>query len=800
MYKFSILFLMTLMTLSAGALELVRDGQPLAEIIISEQADSSVRAAATELRKNIGKISGADLAIVATPGGKIPVYVGRSAYTDKLGIKVDDINYDGFKIIVTDAYVALLGVDNCRPPIPRDNIKCGPRSQEVQKSWDERNGKKWVFPFNLRDPRNVSGKLGFCWQDSTGTLYAVYDFLEGLGMRWFMPVEGLGEVIPESRDIAVAPMELKREPCFASRWLMLCGWGLYDPADTLWLKYLKQGGVYDQFLEHSSENAAGLQQNRPELFAYVAGKPLTSGPNRFVPRLASPELREEVAEYLIAARKAFPELDTLPIGQPDGWIALDDRDVAAGWDKKAEGNWGRFSDYNWDFVLDVAKRVRARCPDATFNVMSYGYAKNPPKLIERIPSYFQVCFSQSSQNWHLSNSAGEPALRQEWFDKFPNLKFSLYDYYLFNWDRTPPVPAVFSGLMEKNFKTLPDSCVAICTEVPVSFVPGVNSHTRLSQPALTHLMIYLHAKLTWNKNLDIKATLEDYYDKFFGPAKDEMREFYEFAESVWMRQLPRQITAFSGFLKPADVDKYFEILGRAKAKAGDNVYGKRVDLIAAEMAPLKKLFKELERTGPYIRAPKTGDTPIDGDLSKPFWTGALAGEITPLRDLNTGVYPEINQTFVAFRWLPDNALLIGVTCFERRMGQLKASVSDSSRDEEAIYGDDDIELFIETPRGYNAKVVVNPNGAVLDYCVTPDMTEVAASWSAEAVAVRKLPDRWTVEIKVKGIGDMPTKSYPWGVNLCRSRLTGGEIEGYALSPTGTGRFLAPTKMGNLYVP
>ena len=86
-------------------------------------------------------------------------------------------------------------------------------------------GGKWVFPFNLRDPRNVSQELGFSYQDATGSLYAVYEFLERLGLRWFMPVADLGEVVPEHRDIAIAPMDLKREPCFASRWLFLCGWG-----------------------------------------------------------------------------------------------------------------------------------------------------------------------------------------------------------------------------------------------------------------------------------------------------------------------------------------------------------------------------------------------------------------------------------------------------------------------------------------------------------------------------------------------------------------------------------------------
>lgn len=792
-----IVFLLAVTAISASAAELIRNGQALAEIIISKQADPSVKTAAAELRKHLRQMSGAELAIVTEPTGKTPVYVGRSVYTDKLGIKLDDIKYDGFKVIVKDDYVALLGVDSCRPPIPRDNFKPGPTSKAVQKSWEERTGRKWGFPSGIRDPRGVNQELGFGYQDATGSLYAVYEFLEQLGMRWFMPMEELGQVIPERRDIAVAPMELKQEPFFASRRVVLGNVGA-RAHDTLWLKYLRQGGVFDQFGSHTSESV-GSYQDHPEYFAQVGGKPLTAGPNHYMPRLASPELRKGLAEYLCVIKEEFPELDALSISQPDGWIALDDRDVAAGWDKREEGDLGRFSDYTWDFFLDVAKQVRTKHPNATFRVPAYGYARKPPKTLDRIPPYFEICFAQSSQVWCPTSPNAEMALREEWFKKYPYLKFSFHDFYLYNTPRkhAPPIPAVFTASMTENFKTLPDNCKSSTIEVPYATNPKAESAFGL--PGICHLATYLHGKFTWNKNLDIKATLEDYYDKFFGPARDEMREFYEFSESVWLRPAPRQITAFSGFLKPADVDKYFEILGRARAKAGDSIYGKRIDLIATEMAPLRDLFKELKRTGPYIRAFKAENTTIDGDLSKPIWAGSLAAERIQLRDLNTGVYPEVNQTFAAFRWLPDNSLLIGVTCFERRMGKIRAALPASARDDAAIYHDDDLELFIETPNGYNAKIVVNPNGAVLDHCVTPDMAAVASSWRVEAVAVRKLSDRWTAEIKVKDIGDMPTKSYPWGINLCRARLTGGESEAYAISPTGTGGFLAPTKMGNLYV-
>ena len=800
-----ILFVLLLWSVSsARALELIRDGRPLAEIVVSTTADPSVKVAGRELQKYLKKISDAELPIVNVPGtGAVPVYVGRSEYTDKLGIKLDDIKYDGFKIIITDKYAAIVGVDNCRPPIPRDNTKFGIWTS-VLKNWQKLTGKPWDYPYIIRDPRNFSQELGFHFQDANGTLYAVYEFLEQLGMRWFIPIEGIGLVIPDKRDIELAPMALKKEPFLPCRFLLLVGIGK-NSSEFLWYKYLRQGGVFDPFPAHSSELITECQHDRTELFSFSSGKPIVTGRQRYdngpryLPRLSSPQLREELAEYLIKFHDAVPEVPYLPIGQPDGWVVMDDRDVAAGWDRKEEGNAGRFSDYMWDFALDVAGRVRKERPGARFCTMSYGYAKNPPKDIDKIPSDIAIAFCQNSQAPGMEKQL---PLREDWLKKASESDLFIYDYYRAHVpDRAVvPTPAIFTKQMAANFHGLPDRCRGIYTEL--SYSRARQHDLVVGLPGINHLMIYLHAKFTWDRNLDVQATLADYYDKFFGPAKEEMREFYEFAESVWMRPEPREITACSGFLKPADVPKYFEILDRARAKAGDTMYGRRINFITGEMTPLKKLFSELNRTGPYVRLRVMDKLPeIDGDLSKPFWTEYFVGEQTGLRDVTTAVAPEINRTTVAFRWLPDNSLLVGITCYEHRMNRLVTHTRAAERDNDTIWNDDTVEVHLETPEGYRAVVAVNPNGAVHDRCVTPNVADVPLAWSGATAAVRKLSDRWTVEVNIKGLGTMPTKPYPWGVNVFRQRLTGGEPEGYALSPTGTGSFLnAPNKMGNLYGP
>ncbi len=803
MKKIFITLLIALAAVCADALEIIKDGKAQAEIVISPDACNSEKTAASQLQKYLKKISSAELKIVTSPTGEIPFYVGPSKYTKKLGLTIKDIKNDGFKIIVTDKYAAILGFDDNRRPIPDGNTRFGVY-YKVLKEWQEYTGHKWDFrPALNRDGRNYrfgNGKkpLSFHDRDATGTLYGVYDFLESLGCRFFMPIEDLGEVVPKMKTVNLANRNIKSDPVIEFRDFFMCGFR--TDYEFLWFKgAMRNGGTFEYDPNHSCCNITAYQKNRPELFAYSKGKPYKRGPKLLLPRLSSPELRSELAEFVLKYHEKYPEIKYYPIAQPDGWNVLDERDVKAGWDKVEEGNWGRFSDYMWDFALDVAKKIRAKNPNIKFSTLSYGYAKKPPKIVDKIPEYFSITFSQNSTMWHLPLFKGELELREEWEKKAPNSNFFIYDYYLQyrNSRNFPPIPVQHIKMTEENFKNLPKRTKAYFTEVPVS--SDKKSASRLKWPGLSHLRIYLHSKLVWNRNVDLNALLEDYYKKFFGPAAKEMKEFYEFTEKVWMRPGDRQITAYSGFVRPKDIDKFFEILKRAKLKAGDTIYGKRVDLISSEMAPLKNLFDSMKRTGPYVRMRTVRDRSkvnIDGNPNKDFWTKQLAGEKLYLRDNLTGEYPHINRTVVKARW-HNNALVLGITCYERRMNEIRATVPKGRINDSGIWNDDTLEVRLETPKGYRIFLAVNPNGALFSKVVTPDVTEVASAWRPDDICVKKFPDRWYVEMRISNIGKMPTKAIPWGFNVCRDRRAGPVEEAYALSPTG-GRFNQPSKYANLW--
>ncbi len=778
-----------------SAVDLVVKGQPVAEIVITAEAGSSLVLAAQELQRHLEKISGATLPIVTnlTANVATKVYVGESEHTRKLGITLDDVKYDGFKVVAKDNWVVLAGREfSVAPTMGQYAYLNTPQQRKI---WEEATGKKW------RTPAILSSYGGLCEgvyaDDGTGSLYAVYDLLEQLGMRWYLPMADLGIVYPALKDVRIATQNLKREPQFPVRQFINRS-TRFD--DWYWYKSMKMGNslIFPQTHTVEYVMAAGTNNLPADCYATVGGKYDVR-----TPRLSSENLRRETAEYLEAMIAAHPGLQYLPISMPDGWLAMDDED-AVKW-KRAD-SWGEFSDYSWDFIMDVRARVKAKHPDKTFSTFAYSLHKLPPNQVDTIPEDISISFCQNSTLWMLPGFRRDLQVREDWLKRVGNNRMIVYDYYFDHAPprRFPPIPVIFTKYMEENFRGMYGRVLGFW--VDTAWVSGdsleesKNTRTFLRRPGLGHLMFYLHNRLAWDAKLDLDAVLNEYYDLFFGPASKEMKAFYEFAEEVWARPLARQISAGGGFLKPTDVERYFEILNRAKARAGDSIYGRRVELIAAEMAPLATLFDELQRSGPDLTIPVTTDEPlIDGDLDKPFWHGRDR-DAQVMREMFVGETPHHVKTSVSFRWLEDDsAIIVGVECFEPTMDGLKESCKD--RDTMSIYEDDTVEIRFETSTGIRPLLVVTSRGTINDECITENPFDLPQFYKVDQVAVRKYPDRWTVEarIETKPIsGVRPTKTAPWGVNVCRQRMAGNKPEYYMLSPSGT-YFFDITSMGNLSV-
>ena len=781
---------------AASAVQLVKDGQPAAEIILETNAQASVKVAAEQVQKYIGKMSGAKLDIVGAPTGKYParLYVGESAATKELGFTLEDVKHDGFKIRAKGDNVIVAGRDidwYTEYGFSSDNLDNVDRSGR----WEKFTGHKWRSPMFIvsRESMVRTGPpIEFHPQIGSGTLYGAFHLLEQLGFRWYVPFqspnEDLGKVIPEKKDIVIPDQETKREPLFAIR-----DYGYYTATreDALWIKSMGVGMAEFEIPWHSSGRILEYEED-PDLAGRINGKP-----DFWAPKMSSEKFRATFLEYLDCVNRWYPKmLPFVSFCQPDGWSSIDDEDRKNGWDRlETRGANGRFSDYNWDFAMNMRERYNKKYPGNNQRklVYAYGGTQRIPESLKDIPDDVTIYFTHSSDKVHMNDY--RPLVR-EWMAKVKDAKqFVFYDYYyehtLYKGEQ-PPAPYVFTENLKKDFEVMYDRCNGWLLEGMVTQFKG-GKPLGFYRPAINHLMVFLRNRMTWNRNLDLDKELEEYCELFYGPAAGEMRELLRFSEEVWMRPAPRLVTASTGYIKAEDVPKFFDLLAKARAKAGDSVYGRRIDMLAGEMEPLKKVFENLARKGPELRAFRFTDEQspkVDGDLTKPFWwyRNEIKPEYTfyPLKDMFTGETPRHVTTSVSFRYTA-GSLFIAVDCREPKMDRIQARCT--KPDDSDIWGGDFVEIRLETPNGRQPLIVVNPAGAVYDSDSTlPKAEDLPTFYRVANCAVRKLADRWTVEIQVDANSleaTMPSQPLPWGVQVSRQRLAGNTPEFYQLSPTGT---------------
>lgn len=776
---------------------IVKDGQPQADIVMSENAPESVNYAAKELKKYIKKISGADLEIRNAPGEnmKFHIFVGESKFTKKLGFTLKDVKYDGFKIVSKDNHLILAGKDDIETTnfIPREHTSRAVRPR-IRKEWQKYTGENWEFP-SIVSFKSYNKDIKLSSHGKTGTLFAVYDFLETLGVRWYMPYK-YGTVIPKLKTIAVKPVDIKKEPVFPVRNLFFCRFYM-DAKGAAWYKRLKLGTSSDYYSSHSIHLVTKYQKKtHPEYFAMINGKLDLDGCKGYGrPRLGSPELFNAMVKYLNMVFKKYPEQKYFPVFPPDSFSKMDERDIKTGLRTEKRGFAGKMSDYVWGFVNNVAKEVEKTNPDKIITCGAYTTYFLPPEKIEKLNKNVGVTFCQTLVNdWNPEKRKERIRVRKEWKEKLSSGELYLWDYYLYHRAKEiPGVPVVFPHLIQKDvlaFKELGGKGEFIEAN------KGLDG--KAAFPGLNHLNYYVNSKLYWNPELNMDDLLDEYYEKFYGPAKTEMKEFFSFAEEVWMRPKSRKISKVSGFMSQKDSKKYFEILKRAKAKAGkDTVYAKRIEMIIEECQPMKDIFAKLDRTGPRFTATGATSPKLDGVLDETFWKN---GPFYKMKTLVKGRPPKVGAK-VAFRWSwAQKGLLIAIECDEPEMKNIKANAV--QRDSSDIFKDDVIEIYIETPQASYYKIVVNSKGMVYDECKAPEIGK-GIDWNPNIkIAAKKHKDKWTLEIflpleNIKGL--LPSNAYPWGINICRTRMAGKNIEYSALSPTGKKTFFDLQKMGNLRV-
>ncbi|MFA7158051.1 MAG: DUF4838 domain-containing protein [Kiritimatiellia bacterium] len=804
MNKIFSLFLAGLISATAAGVgradfEIVREGKPLADIVIAAEPPRAVKLAAMELQEYIFKISGAKLPVVTAPAKDVPahIYVGKSAYTGRLKITGKDLKFGAFRMVSGKDFIILIGHDKDYVP-----PEFAPRNAKDTERWDARTGEKWVNPVNSSQGR-FGPTLGMNDYDERGSLNAVYEFLRSLGVRWYMPGD-LGEVVPEKKTIAIAPLDKTVRPDFPYRDL-----GNYSPAfwygsrDAL-LYRLRIGldpspaSVSDDW-PHGLINVHGRKETKeahPEYYALYDGKRSIGVSGAGYPCLSSTGLFESAVNYARAVFDIYPDKPTVGMMPQDAYISLCQCDLCKGKDTPVRGWDGVMSDYVWDFVNRVAIEVYKTHPDRKIVNGVYGSYVLPPEKIDKFSPNVMVVVPM----------ARDPAtreqllkIRREYAAKVAPGNMISGGHYLHSRTNTATagMPVFFPRLIAEDLGSLKGLSQGEFIELTQGYGADV---VDMHAPIFNHLNVYVTARYYWDADQDINALLDEYYDKFYGPAAKEMKEFIEYSEKNWPLMKS----------KPEPIDKALELLEKARKAAGDKVYGKRVGLMTEfcqAMKPHRDKIAHGRKGVPQALAVerKLTDLKLDGRLDKPFWKDAPVYE---LKELVTG-NPLVSKTYFQVAWCDDRSIVFGIRCEDADLQGLR--ITTTKNEDANIFNGDVIELQIETPAHAYYQVVLNPAGALIDL---DRATGIDSKWSSDAKLATFTGDTfWSVEIRIpasdwqeggldplkKINGKKPEAGAPWYFNVNRTRQRGKEVECAAFSPTGEMNFHVPLKFGELIV-
>ena len=495
---------------------LVRNGEPLAALVLPKQADPDEELAAQEFQAHVRRMSGAQL---ATFRGRAP---------------------EGLKPI-------------------RIGLSLSPEAEtRIQESGDD------PASFQISVEHDQISLAGLSPQ---GTLHAVYELLEQLGVRWFNPGE-IGTVIPSRRTVAVGHQQTIQHPGFAGRRLT----DLSDsklPTDAqresgrMWFRRMRMGGF------NAGGHGLGIKadaETEPKLFVDKA----IEWTGKIKIKVSHPEVLRRAIEASRARLKKRPDLEYLSIGPADGhgfgkdpWDA-GDMDPLHG-KVSVSDRYVKF----FNLVLEELQRTHS---DVGIAFYCYSQHMRPPVREQPNPKILPVLAPIDVCSFHSIDNpiCPERAYIKKIVDGWKALGVRMmYRGYLFNLgDQGMP----FSMIRQ------------IRSEYPYYHEQGMLACRVECKPAWSYHgpSLYLAAKIMWNPGLDVDVLLEDYFSRFYGPAAEPMQKHFQLLEDAYASGDYHTGNVFDipKFLTPEVMRQLDATLRKAERAAhGDPVIKRRVNMV-----------------------------------------------------------------------------------------------------------------------------------------------------------------------------------------------------------------------------
>ncbi|MBR4748820.1 MAG: DUF4838 domain-containing protein [Abditibacteriota bacterium] len=493
--KFFALCACLLLTVSAFALDIVRDGRAVSVIVVGDDATEPERNAAAELADYIEKISGARPETVsALSADKTNICVGQTEVTRSLlpGFDWDRLKNDGIV------------------------IKAAP------------------------------GALVLAGDRPRGTLYAVYEFLERYRGVRFLTIDA--EIVPKAADISVPDSaEYIHTPPLFSREVY------YEPnhKDFKLAVKLRLNGHYNSAIPeewggrceligfaHTFEGmllpAGRYFEEHPEWYALRDGKRVPTQPC-----LSNPEVLDKLAENVLL--ELDKRQDPMMIS-----VTQNDNDAPCQCEKcqAMVREFGAESGMLINALNYISDVVKDKYPDVLLETFAYQYTvPAPTNITPRDNVIVRIC--------DIENNFGEPIRERSKnrpYKVMENCRIFGYadqqtvngDYYknleawsklaknLFIWNYT--VNFNNSYIIHPNFHCLkPDVETFVQHRASAIFEQGDTFNRSV---AFNVVKQYLMARLLWDPSVDDDAVIREFMQNYYGPAWKELYDLICYCEKI----------------------------------------------------------------------------------------------------------------------------------------------------------------------------------------------------------------------------------------------------------------------------
>ena len=766
--------------------QLMADGKTNTVIVVGSDVPDSVKLAADELQSHMEQVTGVKAPIQYAPAdddGTINIFVGPSSHTEQLGITVEGLKPEGFRIVARDNWVVILGRDHD-----------GPVVSGVRNPWQYHE---------VYSPKWKIGAFG-----EAGTLYGVYEFLrQACGIRWYMPGP-LGVVVPQADRLEIGELDICRAPDFEYRYPWLCNFSQTDD-EPIWFRRVGFGGVAPVQIMHSFCEFLKYKDSHPDYFALIDGQRDFTDLSTAFPVgnlcLSNPQVANQWIEDICAYFDSHPEQRVYPLAPNDGMHRVCECPACQAQVDHQAADRGRFSNYVWAFVDKVARGVAKRHPDRYVGCIAYEQYLAPPTCIDKLSPNVAVMLCKLRVTYYDGEQWKQDRRKiLEWKRKAEVLY--IWEYYLQSWLPWRNLPTPFPHIIGADLKGLKGVIRGEFIESE-SWYAG-DLPVKMNFPGMQHLNLYVTARAYWDADLDVDGLLSEYFRLFYGPAEGQMKAYWLSAEEYWMNQdtaEPR--VGFGGgdpvkVFTPQRLKHLVGLLESAKAQTtAESVYRRRIDLIAAEFAhAVRDLTNDLVVNPPEVTIASTAGKAVtlDGKIDDALWKTR-----EPMAFVDKGGNQAAYATKAYVTW-DDEYLYFAFENLEPEMDELRADATERDQSvDPPLWDEDGVEMFI-CPDPGNRKVcyqfIVNARGVVWD-AARGVSEEIATdrSWNGGIETASHIQaDRWVVEVKIPW-ADMgircPLEGRTIAINMFRNRNCGGPLIYSCWSPTLDSGHWTPSRFG-----